>query len=107
MKIHDMPKVDKQFDKVEMYWGNTHDVINTKTRKCVATFWTIDKARKESEYFPEYVGVDLDTLDFRRGSVHVKKAKDAVLDVIVNVKRFNRSIFNRVVAGVLGKDMTI
>ena len=70
----------------------------------MATFWTKDEARKEGEYFSEYVGLNLGTLDFRPGSLHAKKAKDGVLDVIVNTKKFNQRIFNRVVAEVLEKD---
>ena len=110
MKIYDMPKDYRpreknkpRFDKVEMYWGKSHDVINTKTRKCVATFWTKEEAQKEGEYFPEYVGIDLKALDSHRGTVYAKKAKDGVLDVIVNVKRFNRHIFTCVVEEVLEK----
>ncbi len=45
-----------------------------------------ERLTAEGEYFPEYVGVDLNSLNPRRGSVYVKKAKDGILDVIVNVK---------------------
>lgn len=103
--LHDLPSEEhpreRRFDKVEMYWGKSHDVINTETRRCVATFWVQNEACKEAEYFFNYVGLNPNKLDFRRQDVYAKKAKDGIMDVVVNVKKFNRRIFDRIVGEVL------
>jgi len=97
-----MSKPLKTFDKVEKYWGTCHDVINVASRKCVATLWTLAAAKKEAEYFSEYVGMDLRNFlapkgrGQVRGFVVSKKAKDGVYDIVVDIKKFNRKIFNTV-----------
>ncbi len=102
--IHDLPLEkrprERRFDKVEMYWGGSHDVINIKTRRCVATLWLKAEAQKAREYFSDYVGLNLDALDFRRRRIYAKKAKDGVFDVVVNAAKFNRRIFDQTVAEV-------
>ena len=108
MKIKDLPKI--KYEKVELYWGDFHGVINAKTRECAATLWTLDRARKEKEYFKEYVGLDLDSAEiprFRKGSggkvcFLAKQAEDGILDIVVNAPKFNKIIFETAVAECIG-----
>lgn len=89
-------KSEQRFDKVEMYWGRSHDVINIKTRRCVATLWTLKEAKKDTEYFSKYVGLELDKLNFHQRKFWAKKAQDGVWDVVVAVKKFNKRVFDEV-----------
>ncbi len=68
-------------------------MINIASRRCVATLWTLAAAKKEAEYFKEYVGMDLGKFDPKKKSVIAKKVKDGVWDVVANVKKFNREVF--------------
>lgn len=87
--------------KVEKYWGNFHDVIDAKTRRCRASLWTLAQAQKEKEYFAQYVGLDLNRLDFTNQKFHAKQSPDGVWDIIANVKKFNEDIFNQICERVL------
>ncbi|MBU2564251.1 hypothetical protein KKA23_01590 [Patescibacteria group bacterium] len=91
----------KDLVKVELYWGNFHDVVNKKTRKVVATLWTLNEAKKEKDYFKEFVGLNLNDLDFSKKDIYFKKAEDGILDIIVNIKKFNQKIFNNTLKEIL------
>lgn len=73
-----------------------HDVINVKTRKCVATLWTLDQAKKIRIFFG-VCGLESQWNKTQERGVCSQKAKDGVCDIIVNVKKFNREIFNEMV----------
>lgn len=96
MKIKDLLK----YKKVEMYWGDCHDIIDMKTRKMFATLYTLDELNNDregaKEYFAEYCGIDVDKLEISKGKFISKKARDGIWDVIVNVKKFDRKIFERI-----------
>jgi len=100
-KIKDLPK----YKKVEMFWGDCHDIIDVKTRKMFATLYTLVEINKDKEgareYFNEYCNLDIDKLDLAPGKFISKKAKDGIWDVIVNVKKFDKRIFKKIMVSLV------
>ena len=71
-----------------------------------ATLYTLGELDSDmegaKEYFEEYCDLDIDKLEIPKGKFISRKAKDGIWDVIVNVKKFDKRIFERVMASLWG-----